>query len=239
LQWALFEGAFPAIAAGRWGAALERIEAAREVNRRSGYGAYAGWFVGNLGWVHRLRGDHRRAIGYGRRAYALTSDTNHPWWRVAACAQLAGSLLAAGAGAEAVALLTEGCERSRGPGGEAYLVRCLGPLALATGSRALLTEADALVAAIETPPGSAWLFGADAYLSVGRGWLRQGEPARARTVIAPLLAAANRVPWRSVQVPALVLDADAAGAEGAPQRAAATELAHRFGLTHLLGQDPS
>jgi len=238
LQWALFEGAFPAIAAGRWGDALERIEAAREVNRRSGYGAYAGWFVGNLGWVHQLRGDHRRAIGYGRRAYALTSDTNHPWWRVAACAQLAGALLAAGADTEAVALLAEGCEHSRGEGGEAYLLRCLGPLAVATGSRDLLAEADALVAGIETPPGTAWLFGADAYLAVGRGWLRHGEPARARAVIAPLLAAANRVPWRPAQVPALALDAEAAaatGASSAPQLATAERLAHRFGLNHLLG----
>ena len=237
LQWALFEGAFPAIAAGRWGDAIDRIESAREVNRRSGYGAYAGWFVGNLGWVHQLRGAHRPAIGYGRQAYALTSDTNHPWWRVAACAQLAGSLLAAGADAEAVALLEEGCDRGGGEGGEAYLVRCLGPLAAATGSRALLEEADKLVAGIETPPGSAWLFGADAYLSVGRGWLRHGEPARARTVIAPLLAAAGRVRWRPVQVPALLLDAEAAaaaGAESAPQTAAAERLARRFGLTHLL-----
>lgn len=238
LQWALFEGAFPAIAAGRWSDALDRIEEAREVNRRSGYGAYAGWFVGSLGWVHQLRGAHRPAIGYGRQAYALTSDTNHPWWRVAACAQLAGSLLAAGAPEEAVPLLEEGCERARGEGGEAYLVRCLAPLAAVTGSPALLTEADALVAGIETPPGSAWLLGADAYLSVGRGWLRRGEPARARTVIAPLLAAAGRVRWRSVQVPALLLDAEAAaaaGAESASRAAAAERLAHRFGLTHLLG----
>ncbi|WP_433731215.1 ATP-binding protein [Actinoplanes sp. CA-051413] len=238
LQWTLFEGAFPAIAAGRWGEALDRIEAARETNRRSGYGAYAGWFAGNLGWVHQLRGDHRRAIGYGRQAYALTSDTDHPWWRVAACAQLAGTLLATGARAEAVALLEEGCERGRGEGGEAYLVRCLGPLAAATGSLSLLEEADALVAAIDTPPGTAWLFGADAYLSVGRGWLARGEAARARTVIAPLLAAADRVPWRSVQVSTLLLDAEAAaaaGAESAPQLARAEELAHRYGLAHLLG----
>jgi DNA-binding SARP family transcriptional activator/tetratricopeptide (TPR) repeat protein len=242
LQWTLFEGAFPAIAAGRWGDALDRIEAAREVNRRSGYGAYAGWFVGNLGWVHRLRGDPARAVGYGRRAYALTSDTNHPWWRVAACAELAGSLLATGADQEAVTLLEEGCERSRGEGGEAYLVRCLAPLAAVTGSRVLLEEADALVAGIRTPPGSAWLFGADAYLSVGRGWLRHGDAARARTVIAPLLAAANRVSWRSVQVPALALDAEAAaatGAESAPQLAAAGQLADEFGLTHLLNQNSS
>ena len=237
LQWALFEGAFPAIAAGRWGDAIDRIESAREVNRRSGYGAYAGWFVGNLGWVHQLRGAHRPAIGYGRQAYALTSDTNHPWWRAAACAQLAGSLLAAGAEAEAVALLEEGCDRGGGEGGEAYLVRCLAPLAAVTGSPTLLAEADGLVAGIETPPGSAWMFGADAYLSVGRGWLRHGEPARARAVIAPLLAAADRVRWRPVQVPTLLLDAEAAaaaGADSAPQAAEAERLARRFGLTHLL-----
>ena len=237
LPWAVFEGAFPAVAACRWDDALARIEAALEINRRSGYRAYEAWFIGNLGWVHRQRGEYDRAVAHGRRAYALTSDSIHPWWRVAACAQLAGALLDTGAHDEAVALLEEGCERGRGGGGEAYLVSCLGPLAAASGSRALLEQADALVAGIDAPPGSAWLFGADAYLSVARGWLRQGEPARARAVIAPLLAAASRVPWRPVQVPALLLDARAAEAAGeAPTRqlAEAGELARRFGLTHLL-----
>ena len=40
-----------------------------------------------------------------------------------------------------------------------------------------------------------------------------------------------------MQVPALLLDAEAAaaaGAESAPQTAAAERLARRFGLTHLL-----
>jgi DNA-binding SARP family transcriptional activator len=241
LQWTLFEAAFPAIAAGRWDDAQASIRTALAVNRRSGYRAYTGWFVGALGWVHQLRGGYDRAISYGRRAYALTSDVTHPWWRVAACARLAGALLDGGVHDEAVALLEEGCERVRGTGSEAYLVRCLGPLAAATGSRTLLREADALVAGIEAPPGSAWLFGADAYLSVARGWLRQGEPARARTVIAPLLEAANRVPWRPAQVPALLLDADAAAAAGedpAAQLAAAADLARRFGLAHLLNGAP-
>ncbi|MGX6604753.1 ATP-binding protein [Micromonosporaceae bacterium Da 78-11] len=215
LQWTLYEGAFPAIAAGRWSDALARIDAALEVNRRSGYRAYEGWFVGNLGWVHRLRGDADRAVRYGRRAYALTSDSIHPWWRAAACAQLAGTLLErGGAGAEAVALLEEGCARGGGAGGEAYLLRCLAPLAAVTGSRTLLEQADALVAAIDAPPGSAWLFGADAYLTVARGWLGQGEPEHARVVLAPLLAAASRVPWRPAQGPALLLDAEAAAAAG-------------------------
>jgi DNA-binding SARP family transcriptional activator/tetratricopeptide (TPR) repeat protein len=200
LQWTRYEAAFPAIAAGRWDEALARIEEALELNRRSGYLAYEGWFVGNLGWVHRLRGDRRQAIGYGRRAYAMTSDSVHPWWRAAACAELAGSLLEAGSPGEAVALLEEGCEL--GAGGEAYLVRCLAPLAAATGSRELLERADALVAGIVAPAGSAWLFGADAYLAVARGWLDRGEPTHARTVLAPLLVAAERVGWRPALAPA-------------------------------------
>jgi len=160
----------------------------------------------------------------------------HPWWRVAACAQLGGTLLAAGRDGEAVPVLEEGCTRARGDGAEGYLVRCLAPLAAATRSRALLDEADALVSGIQAPPGCAWLYGADVYLSVGRGWLAHGDPARTRTVIAPLLAAANRVPWRPVQVPALMLDARAAaalGADAAVQLAAADDLARRYRLAHL------
>jgi tetratricopeptide (TPR) repeat protein len=233
LQWTVFESAFPAIAACRWDDALTRIERALEINRRSGYGAYEAFFIGNLGWVHQLRGDPGRAVEHCRRAYALTSDSIHPWWRVAACAQLGGALEG---GDEAIALFEEGCERGQGVGGEAYLIRCLGPLAAVTGSRALLEQADALVAGIDTPPGSAWLYGADAYLSVARGWLRQGEPARARTVVKPLIEAASRVPWRPAQVAALLMDARAAEAAGerpTRQFAEATALARRFGLAHL------
>jgi hypothetical protein len=37
----------------------------------------------------------------------------------------------------------------------------------------VLAEADALLALVDAPPGSAWPLGTDAYLAVARGWLRQ------------------------------------------------------------------
>jgi DNA-binding SARP family transcriptional activator/tetratricopeptide (TPR) repeat protein len=237
LQWTLYESAFAAIAAARWDDALAQVQSALELNRRSGYRAYEGWFVGNLGRVHRLRGDYDEAVACGRRAYALTSESIHPWWRVTACAELGGALLAAGAHAEAVAVLEEGCAQGAGTGAEASLVRCLGPLAAATGDPALLARADAMVAGIDAPPGSAWLYGADAYLWVARAWLWRGEPARTRSVIAPLLAAANRVPWRPIQVPILLLDAEAVtalGGDATAPLAAARQLARQYGFTHLL-----
>ncbi len=237
LQWTLYESAFAAIAGARWDDALALIRSAVEVNRRSGYRAYEGWFVGNLGWVHRLRGDYDEAVACGRRAYELSSDSIHPWWRVAICADLGAALLAAGAHAEAVAVLEEGAGRDVGSGGEGYFVRCLAPLAAVTGDSQLLARADALMAGIDAPPGSAWLYGADAYLWVGRAWLLHDEPERTRTVIAPLLVAANRIPWRPVQVPALLLDAQAVtalGGDATAPLAAARQLARQYGFTHLL-----
>jgi hypothetical protein len=138
-----------------------------------------------------------------------------------------------------VAVLEEGCAQGPGTGAEASLVRCLGPLAAATGDPALLARADAMVAGIDAPPGSAWLYGADAYVWVARAWLWRGEPARTRSVIAPLLAAANRVPWRPIQVPILLLDAEAVtalGGDASAPLAAAERLARQYGFTHLLSE---
>lgn len=84
-------------------------------------------------------------------------------------------------------------------GVEAYVLRCVAPLAQATGSAADLAVADALLGSVRTPPGAAWLCGGDAYLAVSRAWRRRGDPARARQVLAPLRAAADSygwVPWQ-------------------------------------------
>ncbi len=80
-------------------------------------------------------------------------------------------------------------------GSESYLLRCLAPLAEASGSAEVLDEAQAMLDAMTLPPGAAWLTGEGAYLAVARAWLARGEPLRARGVLAPMLAAAERVPW--------------------------------------------
>jgi hypothetical protein len=81
------------------------------------------------------------------------------------------------------------------PGAEAYLLRCLAPLAEATGDLAVLGRADALLSGIRAPEGTAWLLGADVYLCVARAWRRAGKADRADAVVAGFRAAAGAVGW--------------------------------------------
>ncbi len=195
LSWTVQESAFAAIAAGRWDEAITRIEEARRINLRSGYLAYDAWFVGQLAWVSRLGGDLEQALAYGREAYDLTSGSTHFWWRSAALAQYGVAMLAAGDRDAGIAALVEGRTRASRDGAEAYRLRCVAPLAEATGDGRLLAEADAMLARIAAPTGCAWLLGAECYLAVGRAWLAAGSPDRAATVVAPLIAAAERNGW--------------------------------------------
>ena len=102
----------------------------------------------------------------------------------------------------------------------------------------MLAEAERLLGGIETPPGSAFLLGADAYLCVARAQLQSGAPSRARAVLAPLLATARRLEWIPVLVEAGSVDARAAAAlaDGdavAADRQART-LAERHGMAATL-----
>ncbi len=195
LQWTVQESAFPAIAASRFEEALARLGEALEINQRSGYAAYEGWFLGQLGWVHRLRGDLDAALWHGRRALELTASSTHAWWRAAACAHLATTLIAADQPDEAAHWLAEGRACADHEGAEAFLVRCLAPLAELTGDRDVLDAADALLAGVRAPAGSVWLGGAECYLAVGRAWLAAGAPDRARSLLDPVIAAADRNGW--------------------------------------------
>jgi len=136
-----------------------------------------------------------------------------------------------------VPVLERGRRRAEQDGSEAYLLRCLAPLAEATGSASVLDEADRLLARIVAPAGSAWLVGADAYLSVARGWLARDEPARARAVLAPMLSAAARIPWVAPLAAGCLVDGLAAArlghAAGRPRLRQALDLASRHGLGPL------
>ena len=116
------------------------------------------------------------------------------WFGPTADALLAGTMLDCGDAAGAAAVLRDALDAAGAEGAEAYRLRCLAPLAEATGDPAVLAEAERLDG-IETPPGGAFLLGADAYLCVARARLQSGDPSRARAVLAPLLAAARRLEW--------------------------------------------
>jgi hypothetical protein len=95
-----------------------------------------------------------------------------------------------------------------------------------------------MLARVTVPAGSAWLTGDGAYLSVARAWLARGEPERARSVVAPLIAAARRVPWVAPLAEGFLVDGLAAEALGRADEARrllirAVELAQRHGLPHV------
>ena len=239
LPWAEFESGFLGVAAADWEQARAAFGAALKVSRRAGYPHSAAWFVAHLGWLAGVQGRDDEALAQGRQAVALTEEHEHTWWRAAACAMLGRTVLLAGDREGAIALFERGLAAAREAGVEAYLLRCAAPLAAATGSRAVLTDADRLLEEAGVPAGGAWLLGDDAYLSLARAWLDHKDPERAHAIVSPLLAVAERAPWRATLAAALVTEAHVLLALGKNDRARtnvrrATVLAQKHGLPHVL-----
>jgi hypothetical protein len=166
-----------------------------ELCRRSGYTAYEPFFVAHRGWVHRLAGRPDDALREGRRAEELAGRHRHTWWSTTAASLYAGTLLASGEPDAAAAVLRPAVRAADVRGAEGYLLRCLGPLAEATGDRAVLDRADALLRSIRVPDGCAWLLGADAYLSIARAWRAAGRAERAEEIEAGFRRAADAAGW--------------------------------------------
>jgi DNA-binding SARP family transcriptional activator len=206
MPWAEFEGAFLAVAAADWDQAGAAMEKAVELNRQAGYPHQQAWYVAHQGWLARLRGDQDEAARLGRQSLELAAQHEHSWWEAAACAMLGGTVLLGGDRAGAVALFERGLAAAQHSGLEAYLFRTAAPLAAVTGSQAMLGEAAGLLERASIPDGGAWMLGYEAYLSLAQAWLAGGEPDRASAVLAPLLAVAEREPWRPALAAALAVD---------------------------------
>lgn len=239
LQWLEFESAFLSIAAADWDGAAAAMQASIEANSRSGYPHYAAWFWAHLGWLARLRGCDEEAVNHGRQALAVAEGHPNTWWHAAACALLGGTLLATGDRSGAIEKFERGLAVAERSGVEAFVLRCAAPLAAATGSRAMLARAAELLDSAVLPDGTAWVQGDECYLSLARAWLGHDEPDRARAVLAPLLAVAERTPWIATHAAALAVDGKALLRLGHPEPggaalAAAARLAGRHGLPHIL-----
>ncbi|WP_345411319.1 ATP-binding protein [Actinomycetospora chlora] len=200
LQWALFEGSFPALAAGRWAEARARIAEAIAATAQSGFGGHDVWFHAHLGWVARLEGDLDEAVVLGRRAVERSGATGHRWWTPTACSLLASTLLERGEVTEARAVAARGLAVVGDAGATACRVRCPAPPAAAGAALGeepgpALAEADRLLAGVDAPPGGAWVLGADVYTAVADAWRRHGRADRAQEVLDPLLVAAQAHGW--------------------------------------------
>jgi DNA-binding SARP family transcriptional activator len=239
LPWAEFEGAFLFVAAADLDRAVSAIERAMELTHQAGYPHQVAWFVAHLGWIARLRGRDEEAMTLGRRAVDLSEQHEHGWWQAATRAMLGDTLLLRGDHAGAVTLYEQGLAAARKSGMEAYLLRCAAPLAAATGSSAILAEAAGWLEQAAIPDGGAWILGYEAYLSLAEAWLGHGEPERARAVLAPMLAVADREPWTAALAAALATDGRALIRLGRREQARAeldraARLAGEHGLPHVL-----
>jgi DNA-binding SARP family transcriptional activator len=200
-QWAVLESALVPAAAGDWPGALHRVDEALELNRETGYDAYAGYFRALRAWLARLSGDPDAALDDGRSAVAAASPTSHPWWYATAVGVHASTLLELGRRDEAAALCRTGLSALGPEAGTAYRLRCLAPLAAATGAGGAdgcLDQADRLLAGVVTPAGRGWVLGTDVYAAVASAWLEAGEPERAHDALTPLLAATGNGTWDAV-----------------------------------------
>ena len=239
LQWAEFESAFVFVAAADWDQAAAAMQTAIEVNRRGGYPACAAWYTAHLGWLARLRGRDEEAMAFGRRSLSLAEELEHIWWKSATRAIFGTTLLLAGDRPGAIEMFERGLAAAEVAGAEAYLLRCAAPLASATGSPTVLADADRLLRQASIPAGGAWLFGDEACLSLARAWLGRGEPERARAVLAPLLAVAERVPWIATLAATLAVNGHVLRRLGEDDQAKgqlirAEQLALEHGLPHVL-----
>jgi tetratricopeptide (TPR) repeat protein len=167
LQWTVFEKSFAAAGRGALDQARSLVAEALELNRMSGYPAYAGYLQAHDGWYARLAGDLETARRIGREAVEATSPVTHPWWYAVAAGLLAATLIETGDHTEAEAVARRGLAT-----GEVTMVggrlRCLAALAALTQDPAVVAQAGQALDAVECPPGEAWVAGADVYLLLGR-----------------------------------------------------------------------
>ena len=190
LQWTVFESAFVAAADARLGRRRPPVEEAVELNRRTGFPAYAGYFprtsAGSTGWpaISTRRSAHGRARARADLAGGPPVVVRHR--RRAALRHPAGGRDARGTppSSPRQGLASTGPETP-----EAWRLRCAGPAGGGDrGRRTTWTPRPALLAGVDCPPGGAWV--------VGSGLLPAARAARTSSTATRTAPSAGSPPWR-------------------------------------------
>lgn len=203
LQFTLLESSFHDLANARWDLGLARLEEALQVARRIGDRTAASAILAKLCSVQRARGRYGEALSTGSEAVAMADEVGYIWWWALAGTMLGATLQDLYALEHARRQLDQALEAAEGIGTRSYIFRSLGHAAWAAwqagdASRAdaRVTRAERLVAEITTPPGRAFLEGADSYFALARVLLARGEPDRTERLLAPLVEAAEACAWQ-------------------------------------------
>ncbi len=197
LQWTVFESSFVAAAESRWDDARTLVAEALELNRLSGFPAYAGYLQAHDAWFARMAGDLDTARRIGRAAVEASSPVNHPWWYAIAAGLLAATLIETGDRAEGKAI----AERGLGAGATAMAggrLRCLAALAALSADGDVTTQATTLLDGVDCPPGQAWVTGADCYLLLAAAARDRDDAAEVARLVEPLREPTARA-WAEIR----------------------------------------
>jgi len=202
LKFALAEASVEAAGRGRFAEASDRLADALAINQRLGNRVDAPYFVTLRARMERSRGGYGLALGLAREAVMLACEHSRGMWQAWAEADLGVIYLELGSLASAIAHLERGREAADRAGVGTQYVRCCSHLAWShwrsgdqVRSAELLAEAEDLLGSVSVPPGTAWLEGTDAYLSVARTMSARSEGNRASELLKPLLAPAQASGW--------------------------------------------
>jgi tetratricopeptide (TPR) repeat protein len=241
LQWVVFESAFVPLAAGDWDRAVTKIHEAFEIGRRMGRETWIPMGASYLGWIARVRGDHPAALTQGRGAVENAEAEGHPWWMAFARAMLAETLLELRAHAEAVGILEHGLAAGERDGADAWILHCLGPLALGRwhmgdpeAALAAARRAESIVRESTAPAGLTPLYGGHAILDVAEMRLLRGDLRLAEGLIDMIAKAAERAGWREFQGRAALLRGRAS-VLGDDRSGAREALRHAIGIADDIG----
>ncbi|MPZ92384.1 MAG: AAA family ATPase [Actinobacteria bacterium] len=212
LQWTVFESSFIPLARAQWQAASDRIEAALEINARTGYEAYQGAFRAHLGWINRSRGDQEGALREGELAARLAGDVGHPWWIALAEVMLGWTLTEVGESRRAIEHLRTALDAAERDGSEAYLVRALSHLGLALWlegksdeAETCMIKAEDLLDGVDVPPDEAFLHGAHSYFALARLRLARAERRAAEALVRIVRDPSEKMGWVEVTAEADLL----------------------------------
>ncbi len=229
LQWAYLEGATVPLARGDLDRARERLDLATEINARLGSDRISrAMLLEASSWIDRAAGDARAAVAAVNEAVVTLGERTNPEFSAWLDASLGSHLIEQGDALGAIGVLESALAHSETVKSPNRSLRAASHLAWARwlvgdadGSRAALSTAEMVLAAITAPPGSMFLDGYRSYVAVARTCLALGDPRRAQDLLVPLIAAARRYGWRDAEQDAadVLRLVNESGVPGPPDRA--------------------
>jgi tetratricopeptide (TPR) repeat protein len=216
LQFAIYQWCWVPLAAGRWDEATARVEEAWAINREIGDRGNEAMYPATLCWIARSRGEYGRSLAYGRQGLALAEEVDHAEFTAWSAGVLGWTLLELFANEEASTALSRSLEAADRAGARLELPRALGNLALVRwhegdleGAREIALRGDSTLAEVTTPPGRAYLQGADGAIALARTHIEMGELEVAEASLSAVLDAAGSAGWEEVTACAALALAEA------------------------------